>query len=150
MGVWVTLHRRGGRSSRTSSGWGTNFLDNLWIEVNDDPYDNGVVGKHVIYNMEERQRVKIVDYVGSKKVERTKVDEKLKEAGSRSASTRSSIEGVIRRVKGIVQEHDGREGHQFAEITHGRRLPGGPKLVTWTFNVKTRARGQDRTVDLRR
>ena len=59
--------------------WATNFLDNLSIEVKDAPYENGVVGKHVIYALEERQRVKIVDYTGSKKVDQTKIDEKLKE-----------------------------------------------------------------------
>jgi hypothetical protein len=59
--------------------WGTNFLDDLWIEVKDAPYDNGVVGKHIIFNMEERRRVKIVDYVGTKKVDQSKIEEKLKE-----------------------------------------------------------------------
>ncbi|NDB25873.1 MAG: hypothetical protein EB021_10640, partial [Gammaproteobacteria bacterium] len=61
--------------------WATNFLDNLWIETLDDPFPNGVMGKHVIYHMEERPRVKIVDYTGSSKVERTKIDEKMKELG---------------------------------------------------------------------
>ena len=59
--------------------WATNFLDDLSIEVVDDPYPNGVIGKRIIFKMEERQRVKIVDYVGSKKVEQSKIDEKLKE-----------------------------------------------------------------------
>ena len=45
--------------------WATNFLDNLWIEVRDAPYANGVMGKEVWFFMEERQRVKIVDYAGS-------------------------------------------------------------------------------------
>ena len=61
--------------------WATNFLDNLWVEVKDAPYDNGVMGKHVIFNMEERQRVKIVDYVGSKKLEQSKIEEKLRDVG---------------------------------------------------------------------
>ncbi len=39
------------------------------------------MGKRVIYHMEERPRVKIVDYTGSTKVERTKIDEKMKELG---------------------------------------------------------------------
>ena len=46
--------------------WNTNFLDNLSIDVENYTFSNGVVGKLVSYNMEERQRVKIVDYVGSK------------------------------------------------------------------------------------
>src|SRR4051812_14164926 len=56
----------------------TNFLDNLSIETTDYPFPNGTVGKIAVYNMEERQRVKIVDYVGSKKIETTKIDDKLK------------------------------------------------------------------------
>src|SRR5262249_54259160 len=58
--------------------WGTGFLDNLSIETQDYTFDNGVVGKLVIYNLEERQRVKNVDYVGSKKLERSKIEEELK------------------------------------------------------------------------
>ncbi len=38
-----------------------------------------MIGKIVIYHMEERQRVKIVDFVGSKELEQTKIDEKLRE-----------------------------------------------------------------------
>src|SRR5438046_67028 len=53
--------------------WNTNFLDNLWIETADYKFPNGVIGKIVTYNMEERQRVKIVDYVGTKKVETSKI-----------------------------------------------------------------------------
>src|SRR3954451_13055897 len=62
--------------------WNTNFLDNLWIDVSDYKFPNGTIGKIVTYNMEERQRVKIVDYVGSKKVEVSKIDEKLKDANA--------------------------------------------------------------------
>src|SRR4029077_15319559 len=47
----------------------TNFLDDLSIEAKDYRFSNGVIGKLIVYDMEERERVKIVDYVGSKKVE---------------------------------------------------------------------------------
>ena len=36
--------------------WRTGFLDNLWIEVIDEPFENGVAAKHVIYHIEERSR----------------------------------------------------------------------------------------------
>src|SRR5438046_9859008 len=62
--------------------WNTNFLDNLFVESNDYKFPNGTVGKVIVYNMEERQRVKIVDYVGSKAVETSKIDEKLKDASA--------------------------------------------------------------------
>ena len=97
--------------------WGTNFLDNLWVEVLDEPYDNGVIGKRVIFNMEERPRVKIVDYTGSSKVERTKVDEKMKELGVALRLDSFLDEGAVRRVKGIIQDLMSEKGFQFAEIT---------------------------------
>ncbi|MEE3105358.1 MAG: hypothetical protein VX273_07320, partial [Acidobacteriota bacterium] len=30
--------------------WGTGFLDDLSIETTDEPFPNGVMGKHVLYN----------------------------------------------------------------------------------------------------
>ena len=59
--------------------WATNFLDDLAIRVEDYTFSNGVIGKMVVYDMEERQRVKIVDYEGLKKVDQSKIEEKLKE-----------------------------------------------------------------------
>ncbi len=117
--------------------WGTNFLDNLWIEVNDDPYPNNVVGKRLIYHMEERPRVKIVDYTGSTKVERTKVDEKMKEAGISLRLDSFLDEGIVRRVKGIVRDLMAEKGYEFAEVNSSvEALPGGPKLVKVVFDVQ--------------
>ena len=59
----------------------TNFLDNLWIQVIDEPFDNGVVGKHVVFHMEERPKLKGIEYTGSKIVEISKIDEELKKKG---------------------------------------------------------------------
>ena len=42
--------------------WGTGFLDNLWVEVIEEPYGNGISAKHVVFHIEERNRVKAVDY----------------------------------------------------------------------------------------
>ena len=39
--------------------WATNFLDDLAIRTEDYTFSNGVVGKMIVYDMEERQRVKI-------------------------------------------------------------------------------------------
>jgi len=63
----------------------TNFLDDLVIETFDYKFTNGVIGKVILYNMEERQRVKIVDYVGSKKIDMSKIDDELKKKGLRIA-----------------------------------------------------------------
>ena len=79
----VRRGERADRSATTSSACGHQLpRQPVDRDVTDYTFSNGVVGKIVIYNMEERQRVKIVDYVGSKKVEATKIDEKLKEANA--------------------------------------------------------------------
>src|SRR5262249_1883643 len=41
--------------------WKTNFLDNLWIQVVDQPYANGVDGKEVVFHFEERPKLKGVE-----------------------------------------------------------------------------------------
>ena len=61
------------------------------------------MGKHVIYHMEERPRVKIVDYTGSTKVERTKVDEKMKELGIQLRLDSFLDQSVVKRVAGHRQ-----------------------------------------------
>jgi len=128
--------------------WNTNFLDNLWIEVRDAPYDNGVVGKDVIFNMEERQRVKIVDYVGSKKIEQSKIEEKLREEGVTVRLDSFIDPGLIRRVEGIVRGMFSEKGYEFAKVTHTiTEVAGGPKLVNLTFNLDEGPRVRIRKVD---
>src|SRR5713101_4737853 len=98
--------------------WNTNFLDNLWIETSDYTFPNGTIGKVVTYNMEERQRVKIVDYVGSKKIETTKIDEKLKEMMSQIRLDTFIDPGLVQKVESIVREMMKEKGFQNAGVTH--------------------------------
>jgi outer membrane protein insertion porin family len=116
--------------------WGTNFLDNLSIESFDYVFANGVIGKLIVYNMEERQRVKIVDYVGSKKLETSKIDEKLKEANAQVRLDTFIDPGLIRKVEGIVRDMLKEKGFQSASVTHEiKPVTGGPKLVHLTFTL---------------
>ncbi len=129
--------------------WATNFLEDLSIDVQDMPYENGVVGKHIIFNMEERERLKIVEYTGSKKIDRSKIDEKLKEAGIQLRLDSFIDEGSIRRVESILRDMFGEKGYQFAEITHELKpMPSGPKLVRLTFTMTEGPKVKIRTVDL--
>src|SRR5678816_3563348 len=75
-GIWVPYNDDTETSIRDDFKrlWGTNFLDNLSIDVEDYPFSNGVIGKLITYDMEERQRVKIVDFVGTKKLEQSKIE----------------------------------------------------------------------------
>jgi hypothetical protein len=84
--------------------WATNFLDDLSIEVTDYVFSNGVIGKMVAYHIEERERVKVVSYEGSKTIDRTKIDEKLKEAGIQLRLDSFLDQGLIRRVEGVLRD----------------------------------------------
>jgi len=128
--------------------WATNFLDNLWIEVKDQPWDNGVIGKHVIVHMEERPRVKIVEYIPSDAVDRTKIDEKMKEAGVSLRLDSFLDQGAVRRVAGIVRGLMAEKGHQVAEVTsRTEALPGGPKLVKVVFDINEGPKVKIRRID---
>ncbi len=128
--------------------WNTNFLDNLWIDVKDYRFPNGTVGKIVTYNMEERQRVKIVDYVGSKKIEVSKIDEKLKEANAVIRLDTFIDPGLVRRVEGIVRDMLREKGFQFADVTHEiKEMPGGPKLVHLTFHMDEGPKVKVKSID---
>jgi outer membrane protein insertion porin family len=137
--VWVPFNEQTERSLLEDFKrlWATGFLDNLWIETLDVPFENGVMGKHVIYHMEERPRVKIVDYTGSTKVERTKVDEKMKELGIQLRLDSFLDQAVVKRVQGIVRDLMAEKGYEYAEVTPTvEPLPAGPKLVKVVFDIK--------------
>jgi outer membrane protein insertion porin family len=116
--------------------WATNFLDDLSMDVRDVDLGNDVVGKLVIYNLEERQRIKIVDYIGSDKVEQGAIEEEMKKQGIHLNLDSFIDQGLIRRVTGIVRQVYAEKGYQFAEVKPSvKELPGGPKLVHLTFNI---------------
>jgi outer membrane protein insertion porin family len=128
--------------------WGTNFLDNLFIDIKDYSFPNGTIGKIVTYNMEERQRVKIVDYVGSKKIEVSKIDEKLKDANAVIRLDTFIDPGLVRKVEGIVRDMLHEKGFQFADVTHDiKEVPGGPKLVHLTFHLDEGPKVKIKTID---
>src|SRR4051812_14307562 len=128
--------------------WATNFLDDLAIDVRDVRYANGVLGKVLVYNMEERQRVKIVDYVGTEKVDTSKIEEALK-AKSISIRLDSFIDpGLIRRVSGVVHDVYAEKGYEFVEVKPEiKPIEGGPKLVNVTFHITEGPKVKIRQVD---
>ena len=116
--------------------WDTGFLDDLWIEVVDEPWPNGVIGKRVIFNMEERQRVKIVTFDGSDELKREDIDLNLEDNGVVLRMDSFLDPAVIQRVKGVLQVLFRAKGFLFSEVNHTiEELPGGPKLVRLTFHM---------------
>jgi outer membrane protein insertion porin family len=120
--------------------WRTGFLDNLWIEVIDEPYDNGVMGKHVIFHVEERPRVKVVDYAPTRgdklKIEQSKIEELMTERNAQIRVDSFIDQSAVRKVKGIISELYAEKGYADATVTTSiTELPSGPKLVQLTFTV---------------
>ncbi len=149
-GLWVPYNEETENSLREDFKrlWGTNFLDNLSIDVEDYRFSNGVVGKLITYDMEERQRVKIVDFVGSKKLETTKIDEKLKENNAQIRLDTFIDPALIRKIEGIIRDMMKEKGFQSAAISHEiKAIEGGPKLVHVTFTMSEGPKVKIRTVE---
>jgi outer membrane protein insertion porin family len=128
--------------------WATNFLDDLAIDVQDVTFSNGVHGKVVVYNMEERQRVKIVDYVGSKKVEQSKIEDELKKKGITIRLDSFIDQGLVRRVAGVVRDMYAEKGYEFAEVKPEiKPIEGGTKLVNLSFVINEGPKVKIRAVD---
>jgi len=128
--------------------WATNFLDDLSIEVIDYPLSNGVIGKLIKYDLEERQRIKIVDYTGSKQLESTKIDEKLKEENVTIRLDSFVDDALIRRVKGIVKGMLSEKGYLDSSVTHViTPVTGGTKTVNLTFTIKEGPKYKIRKID---
>jgi outer membrane protein insertion porin family len=128
--------------------WATNFLDDLSIEVTDYVLSNGVIGKLVKYDLEERQRIKIVDYAGSKQLESTKIDEKLKEENVTIRLDSFVDDALIRRVKGIVRGMLSEKGYLDSTVTHAiTPVTGGTKTVNLTFTIKEGPKYKIRAID---
>ena len=116
--------------------WATSFLDDLAVDVRDVRYSNGVLGKLAIFNMEERQRVKIVDYVGSERVSHSDIDEKLKEKGITIRLDSFIDPGTVRQVAGVVRELYAEKGYQYAQVKPEiKEVAGGPKTIHLSFNI---------------
>lgn len=120
--------------------WGTNFLDNLWIEVIDEPFENGVKAKHVVFHIEERARVKAVDYLAKEGTKTTvdisKIEDTLREKNIHVNLDTFVDEATIRKVKGVIREIYSDKGYNDVGIeTEMKPLPAGPKLVHLTFYI---------------
>jgi outer membrane protein insertion porin family len=128
--------------------WATNFLDDLSAETYDYPFTNGVVGKVILYNMEERQRVKIVDYVGSKKVEMSKIDDELKKKGIRIALDSFVDPGLVKQVAGVVRDLYAEKGYEYADVKPEiKPVSTATKTVNLTFHISEGPKVRIKKVD---
>jgi len=128
--------------------WDTGFLDDLTIEATDYVLPNGVIGKLVTYDIEERERIKLVSFEGTTKLDRTKIDETLRDRGLElrldSFLDRNLVARVARTVKELMIE----KGFVNATVTPSiTSVAGGPKLAKVTFLISDGPRMAIRDVE---
>jgi outer membrane protein insertion porin family len=116
--------------------WATGFLDDLSIEATDYRFANGVVGKVITYHLEERPRIKLVTYQGTAAIDRSKIDERLREKELDLRLDSFLDEGGLTRIEKILRDMMGDKGFARAEVSHTvTPLAGNPKLVSVTFVI---------------
>ncbi len=117
--------------------WATNFLDDLKIEAIDFPFSNGVIGKVIVYDMEERQRIKNTIYnEGTKAIEQAKVEERLRELGITIRLDSFVDQATEKKVANVIREMMVEKGFQEATVVpYHEALPGGPKTVALKFKI---------------
>ena len=117
--------------------WDTGFLDDLSIEVKDQPYSNGVIGKHITFKFEERQRVKIVSFEGSDKLDRTDINTALQETELVIRLDSFLDLTRVKSIEGLLREMFSANGYEFAKVSHELvELPGSAKTIQMIFNME--------------
>ncbi len=128
--------------------WDTGFLNDLWIEVIDDPYPNGVEAKRIIYNLEERERVKIITYEGSDELKTEDILLNMEEQNVTLRLDTFLDPATIRRVEGVIRFLFAAKGYMFADVEHTiESVPGGPNLVKLTFQMDEGPKVQVEEID---
>jgi len=121
--------------------WDTNFLDDLSIEVLDHTFPNGTVGKLVTYHIEERERVKIVDYRDAEGesisiIKRADIEDRLRQMGLEMRLDTFLDEVTVSRVESVLRLMMADKGFSNATVSHSiTPVDGGPKLVNVSFLV---------------
>lgn len=117
--------------------WATNFLDDLKIELFDYPFSNGVIGKVIVYDMEERQRIKNFVYnEGTKEIEQAKVEEKLRELSITMRLDSFVDQATEKRIANVIREMMVEKGFQEAKVEPVHEpMPGAPKSIALKFKV---------------
>jgi len=136
--LWVPWDEQAQRTAIADHArlWATGFLSNLSIEATDYTFSNGVIGKLVSYSMEERQRVKIVNYDGTSAIDRADIDEQLRARGIEMRLDAFVDDGMIRRIETVLRDMMTEEGFTDADVSHEiTEVAGGPKLVNVTFQI---------------
>jgi outer membrane protein insertion porin family len=93
--------------------WDTGFLNDLRVEAVDGPR-----GKVVTFVVDERRRIQIVDYRGSKEPTKSAIEDELKKRDAQVKMDTFYDPVRARKVEAIIKEMLAARGHPFASVKH--------------------------------
>jgi outer membrane protein insertion porin family len=116
--------------------WATGFLDNMVLQAVDGPK-----GRIVVFQVQERKRIQIVDYRGSKALTTTEVDDKLKEKDAAIRIDTFYDPGKARKVEEIIRQMLADKGLPFGSVKHEAKAVGNAGIqVSFTIDDGPKAK----------
>jgi outer membrane protein insertion porin family len=100
--------------------WETGFLEDLTLEVRD-----GQKGKIILFNLNERKRIQIVDFRGSKELTNSNIEDELKKRDAQLRLDTFYDLAKARKVEAIIREMLQEKGRPFATVKHDAKVVGG-------------------------
>ena len=149
-GRWVPYDEA--RPFRPTSGTcgAPSFLDNLWIEVIDEPYENGVhrQARHLPHRgaaARQDRRLRAARWARSSKVDVSKIEATLQRTEHRACALDSFVdESTMRQVTASFASSTPRRATTTRVIDPTlEQLPGGSKLDASDVQHRSRAEGRD-------
>jgi len=121
--------------------WATGFLDDLVLQVLDGPK-----GKIVVFQVQERKRIQIVDYHGSKELSTSNIEDKLKEKDAAIKIDAFYDPGKARKVEEIIRQMLTEKGRPFSTVKHDAKAIGSAGLQV-SFSVDDGPKAKVKVID---
>ncbi len=123
--------------------WETGFLDDLTLEAVDGP-----AGKVIRFRVQERARIQIVDYRGSKDLTTTNIEDELKKREAQLRIDTFYDPAKARKVEAIIKEMLAQKGRPFATVKHdSKKIGGAGTQVSFIVDDGPKARVKEITFD---
>jgi outer membrane protein insertion porin family len=111
--------------------WETGFLNDLRVDALDTPQG----GKVAVFTIQERRRIQIVDYRGSKVLSKTNLEDELKKRDATLRIDSFYDPAKARKGEEIIRGMLSEKGRSFGTVKHeARKLGGAGVQVTFTID----------------
>jgi outer membrane protein insertion porin family len=121
--------------------WDTGFLDDLALDVSD-----GDAGAVVTFIVDERRRVQVVDYRGSKDLKPSDIEDELEERDAKLRIDGFYDPKAANKVEQIIAELLAEKGYRFGTVRHEVKVVSGSALHV-SFVIDDGAKAKVRSVD---